>query len=156
MSDATQRFDAVVQLGPKRRAFVALPFEPDKTWGVKADHHVAGTINSKPVRAVVEHLEDGDVIVIGPTWRRDCGIDVGDQVAVVLAPEGPQRDGLADDFREALDADPVAATFFDSLAQFYRNAYLRWIDATKRRPEERPVRIAEVVALLADGVKQRP
>jgi len=34
--------------------------------------------------------------------------------------------------------------------------YLRWIDATKRRPEQRPVRIAEMVKLLETGIKQRP
>ena len=51
---------------------------------------------------------------------------------------------------------PAAAAFFDTLAQFYRKAYLRWIDATKRRPDLRAARIAEVVDLLAAGIKQRP
>jgi hypothetical protein len=45
--------------------------------------------------------------------------------------------------------------FFDTLAQFYRKAYLRWIDATTGRPEVRAARIAEVVDLLAAGIKQR-
>jgi len=49
-----------------------------------------------------------------------------------------------------------ATTFFDTLAQFYRKAYLRWIDATKRRPDLRPARIAEVVDLLAAGINERP
>jgi hypothetical protein len=44
----------------------------------------------------------------------------------------------------------------DTLAQFYRKAYLRWIDATTRRPDVRAARIAEVVDLLAAGVKERP
>ncbi|HEY4866066.1 MAG TPA: YdeI/OmpD-associated family protein [Candidatus Dormibacteraeota bacterium] len=35
---------------------------------------------------------------------------------------------------------------FDSLATFYRKGWLR-IDATKRRPEVRAERIAEIVAL---------
>jgi uncharacterized protein YdeI (YjbR/CyaY-like superfamily) len=56
----------------------------------------------------------------------------------------------------ALDAAPQAAAFFDSLAQFYRRAYLRWIDATKRRPDLRAARIAEMVELLQAGHKQRP
>ena len=43
-----------------------------------------------------------------------------------------------------------------TLAQFYRKAYLRYIDATTRRPGLRAARIAEVVGLLAAGVKQRP
>ena len=153
--ESERKFTAVVQLGPKRRVFVPLPFAPDEVWGVKADHHVAGTINSMPVRAVAEPLGSAYGIVVGPAWRRDCGIDVGDEVVVVLAPEGPQRDDLADDFRIALESEPAAAAFFDNLAQFYRNGYLRWIDATKKRPDVRADRIREVVALLRDGVKQR-
>jgi uncharacterized protein YdeI (YjbR/CyaY-like superfamily) len=73
-----------------------------------------------------------------------------------LAPEGPQRGDLPEDFGVALDADRQAAEFWDSLAQFYRRAYLRWIDGTKRRPNARPERIATVIGLLRDGVKQRP
>jgi Bacteriocin-protection, YdeI or OmpD-Associated len=38
----------------------------------------------------------------------------------------------------------------------YRNAYLRWIDGTRRRPELRAERIAELVGLLEAGHKQRP
>lgn len=74
----------------------------------------------------------------------------------VAGTEGPQRDDLAADVAAALAAEPEAAAFFDSLAQFYRNGYLRWIDATKRRPEERAARIAEVVRLLEAGIKERP
>jgi uncharacterized protein YdeI (YjbR/CyaY-like superfamily) len=75
---------------------------------------------------------------------------------VELAPEGPQRADLAEDIAAALAANPAAAAFFDPLAQFYRKAYLRWIDGTSRRPDLRAARIAEVVDLLAAGVKQRP
>ena len=46
--------------------------------------------------------------------------------------------------------------FFDGLAHFYRRAFLRWIDATTRRPDERARRIAEMVDLLGRGEKQRP
>lgn len=74
---------------------------------------------------------------------------------VVLSPEGPQREDLAEDVRLALAADPAAGEFFDGLAQFYRRAYLRWIDATKRRPDERERRIAEMIDLLHRGEKER-
>jgi len=75
---------------------------------------------------------------------------------VELAPEGPQRADLADDIGAALAADPAAGAFFGTLAQFYRRACLGYIDATTRRPDLRASRIAEVVGLLADGVKERP
>ncbi len=84
------------------------------------------------------------------------GLAIGDEVTVELAPEGPQRGELADDIAAALAAHPAAGAFFDTLAQFYRKAYLRWIDSTTRRPELRAARIAEVVGLLEAGVKERP
>jgi uncharacterized protein YdeI (YjbR/CyaY-like superfamily) len=86
----------------------------------------------------------------------DPRADSGRRVEVVLEPEGPQRADLAPDIAAALDAAPQAGAFFDSLAQFYRNAYIRWIDATRRRPEQRPLRIAEMIRLLAQGRKERP
>lgn len=135
---------------------VPLPFDPDEAWGHKAEHHVHGTVNAMGVRAVVETVGDGFGFVLGPAWRRGCGVAPGDVVTVELSPEGPQRDELAPDVRAALEAHPQAGEFFDSLAQFYRRAYLRWIDATKRRPEERAERISEVVSLLEQGIKERP
>jgi len=87
---------------------------------------------------------------------RDLSLVTGEQATVELAPEGPQRVDLADDIAAALAANPDAAAFFDTLAQFYRKAYLRWIDATTRRPDVRAARIAKVVDLLAAGVKERP
>jgi len=151
-----QLFRAVVTVGPRGRAVIVVPFDPGRTWGTKADHPVGGTIGGKQVRGRLMPSEDGWVLTITPMWLRDSGVAVGDHVTVELAPEGPQRDELADDIAAALAANPAAGAFFDTLAQFYRKAYLRWIDATTRRPELRTARIAEVVDLLAAGVKQRP
>ena len=151
----TQRYRAVVTTDSSRRVLVPVPFDPDEVWGSKREHRVVGTINGMAVRASVEPLGDGRGILLGPSWRRHCGIGPGDAVDVALAPEGPQRDDLAPDIAAALEAEPDAGAFFDSLAQFYRNAYLRWIDSTKRSPELRAARIAETVELLKAGVKQR-
>jgi uncharacterized protein YdeI (YjbR/CyaY-like superfamily) len=71
-------------------------------------------------------------------------------------PEGPQSDALAPDIAAALSAEPEAARFFDGLATFYRKNYLRWIEATKRSPEVRAQRIAELVELMKAGKKERP
>jgi hypothetical protein len=151
-----RRFTATVSAGPRGRVFVPVPFDPDEVWGVKPRHHVTGTVDGTRVRGVVEVVGADRGVVLGPAWRRDNGLAAGDRVEVVLSPEGPQRDGLADDIATALAANPAAAAFFDSLAQFYRRAYLRWIDGTTRRPELRTARIAHVVDLLAAGIKQRP
>jgi hypothetical protein len=151
-----QRFTVVVTTDSRGRVMVPVPRDPDAMWGHKTVHRVHGTVNGMNVRAEIEPLGEGWGIMLGPAWRRDCGIGLGDRVDVVLAPEGPQRDSLAPDLAAALEADPAAGEFFDSLAQFYRNAYIRWIEATKRRPDVRAERIAEVVGLLRAGVKERP
>jgi hypothetical protein len=70
-------------------------------------------------------------------------------------PKDPNATTSAPDIAAALEAEPDAAAFFDSLAQFYRRGYLRWIDATKRRPEVRAERIAETIQLLKAGHKER-
>jgi hypothetical protein len=138
------------------KARVPVPFDPDEAWGPKREHPVGGTIAGMAVRGTVVGAEDGWSFSLGPAWLRDCPVGPGDHVEVTITPEGPQRGDLAPDVAEALDADPAAAAFFDTLAQFYRKAYLRWIDGTKRRPEVRAQRIAEVVTLLSEGVKERP
>ena len=151
-----QRFGARVAAGPRGHGVIAIPFDPDELWGARARHPVSGTINSRYVRGTIAPGDPGWAFTLTPMWARDAGISPGDDVIVQLAPEGPQRAELADDISAALAASPAAAEFFDTLAQFYRKAYLRWIDATKRRPDLRAARIAEVVDLLAAGIKQRP
>ena len=151
-----QRFRAHAAAGPRGRAVIAIPFDPDEAWGAKAEHPVGGTINGKQVRGMIAPDGSGWVFTVTPMWLRDAGVATGTDVLVELAPEGPQRRDLADDIAAALAANPAAAAFFDTLAQFYRKAYLRYIDATTRRPGLRAARIAEVVDLLAAGVKQRP
>jgi hypothetical protein len=152
----SQRFAGTVAAAGRDSLVVPVPFNPDEVWGIKPRHHIAGTVNGIRVRAVIELVGDGFGFTLGPKSRSRAGLAVGDEVTVDIAPEGPQRGDLAEDVAQALAANPKAAAFFDSLAQFYRRAYLRWIDATRRRPEQRPARIAQMVKLLESGIKQRP
>ncbi len=152
----SQSFRAVIAPGPGDSAVIAMPFDPDELWGAKADHPVGGTIGDCRVRARLVRAGSDWVLTLAPKRLLGLGLAIGDEVAVELAPEGPQRGELADDIATALAASPAAAAFFDTLAQFYRKAYLRYIDATTRRPEVRVARITEVVALLAEGIKERP
>jgi hypothetical protein len=159
----SQQFGTRVTSDSGGRAVIAVPFDPDEVWGAKPFHLVGGTIEpvggsswNRRLRGRI--ARDGDlwVFTLNPTWMQATGVDVGDEVIVELAPEGPLRSDLADDFASALEANPAAGLVFDTLAQFYRKAYLRWIDATTRRPDVRAARIAEVVDLLAAGIKERP
>ncbi|MBO3744869.1 YdeI/OmpD-associated family protein [Streptosporangiaceae bacterium NEAU-GS5] len=151
-----QRYVVDSQPGGRGRLFVPVPFDPDTVWAPKPVHHVTGTLNGRGLRAVIIEHNGQRGFLLGPTWVRDCAVQPGVQVSVVLIPEGPQRADLADDVAAALEASPTAGAFFDSLAQFYTRAYLRWIDATKNRPDVRKERIAEMIGLLEAGIKERP
>ena len=133
-----------------------VPFDPDAAWGAKAVHRVHGTVDGRRVRVTLSPGGNGWMFTLTPSWMRDTGLAAGSEVIVELAPEGPLRGDLAEDISAALAANPAAGAFFDTLAQFYRKAYVRWIDATTRRPDVRAARIAEVVGLLEAGIKERP
>ncbi len=54
----------------------------------------------------------------------------------------------------ALATNTVAKAFFDGLPTFYRKNYIRWIESAKR-PETRAKRIVEMMALLAEGKREK-
>jgi uncharacterized protein YdeI (YjbR/CyaY-like superfamily) len=63
--------------------------------------------------------------------------------------DSPATATVPDDFRVALDADPAAREFFESLGSTKRYPFLYRIHDAKR-PETRARRIAEYVALLRE------
>ncbi len=151
-----ERFRATIDGAGKGRVYVILPFEPVALWGARERYYVAGTINGTKFRGRLDQSGKGHFLPLGPAWRRSAGVSPGDVVDVVIMDEHPPREGLAPDVAAALDAAPEAGRFFDGLAAFYRKNYLRWVDATKRHPDVRAARIAELVELLKAGRKMRP
>ena len=148
-------FKSTVAGAGRGRASLPIPFDPATLWGRRDKYHVAGLINGMKIRGPLQVSPGGYALALGPAWLRDNSLRVGQDVEATLAIEGPQRDSLAPDFAKALMAEPAAARFWDAIAQFYRKGYLTWIDATKKRPEERARRIAETVRLLKAGRKTR-
>ena len=150
---STQRFQTTISKSGTR-TFIALPFNPNDVWGVKGRHHIRGTVNGYGVRGSLGSDGKQYFLPLGAAWRRDCGLDAGANVDVVLSPEGPQSESLSADVNAALDAEPQAKAFFESLATFYRNTYIKWIESAKR-PETRAARIKEMIELLKAGKKQK-
>lgn len=149
----TQHFKTVIAKSGTR-VFVPIPFNPNDVWGVKQRHYITGTVNGLGVRGSLGSDGKQYFLILGAAWRRDCGIDVGTKVDVVLSPEGPQSENMSADVMDALDAEPKAKAFFDSLATFYRKNFIRWIESAKK-PETRTARIAEMISLLKAGKKQK-
>jgi len=136
-------------------AVIQLPFDPVTVWGERPRYHVTGTVATIAVRGALTQIAGQYALKLGPAWVRDCGLEFNSTVTVTLDLEGPQEDNLAEDVVAAIAANPAAKNFFAGLPTFYRKKYLRWIDATKRNPDIRTQRIAEMITLLANGQRER-
>lgn len=149
-------FEAVAE--PRARGAgvaIRLPFDPAAEWGERDRYDVAGTINGHRVRGKLTHGAAGEhVFELRPGWQRDTSVVPGAKLSVVLDIEGPQVGSMGPDMAAALDAEPAARRFFESLPTFYRKNFARWIDQAKR-PETRARRIAETIATLKAGQRER-
>lgn len=148
-----QHFETIIKKSGGR-TFIEIPFNPNDVWGEKSRHYITGAVNSCRVRGALGL--DGRIyfLSLGATWRRDNGLDAGAKVDVTLSPEGPQAESMSLDIAKALESNPQAQAFFQSLATFYRNNYIKWIESAKR-PETRSKRIDEMIELLKAGQKEK-
>ena len=136
------------------KAHIALPFNPDEEWGRRARHDLTGSIGGHAYRGKVQVTETGTILSLGPAWRRDNGVAIGDDVEVVLRPEGPQVSEMEPDIPAAFEADPKARAAFEGSRTHCRKNHLRWIGEA-RRPETRARRIAEMMAMLRKSDEER-
>ena len=148
-------FQAIVEPRPRGGIAIRIPFEPATEWGDRDRYDLSGTIDGHRFRGKLTPRDDAYYLELGPSWcdRRAHFAD-GQSVAVSLAPEGPQVATVAADIAAALEAEPAARRLFESLPTFYRKNFMRWIDDA-RRPETRARRIAETVATLKAGKRER-
>ena len=157
MADAaragTKSFTATAEPRPRGGISIRLPFALSDAWGERDRYYVTGVIEGYPMRGTIVAAEE-PVLELGPSWCRDPRVGAGATLRVTLRPEGPQVDELASDFADALRADPVARRNFESLATFYRKAFVTWVDGA-RRPDVRAERVRETVAALRAGRRER-
>lgn len=148
-----QRFHATIQKS-ESRTIIPLPFNANDVWGVKERHHITGAINGHAFRGPLGTDGQTFYLALGAAWLRDTQLAPGTVVAVELSPEGPQVTQMAADITAALDAEPQAKAYFESLATFYRKNYMKWIEGA-RQPATRAARIEKMLSLLKDGKKAR-
>jgi hypothetical protein len=155
-----QRFRTTLIIDGRGRLYLPVPFDPDAAWGARPRHHVRGHIGPIRFRGALQTFDGGEPqsswgFRLNPKSQAACELSAGDAVDVEMWPEGPQTDDLSPDIMIALAAEPEAQAFFQGLATFYRKGWLRWIDATTRRPDERARRIADMIQRLKAGEKER-
>ncbi|MBO0836605.1 MAG: hypothetical protein J2P28_14005, partial [Actinobacteria bacterium] len=81
-----ERFGSNISSDSRGRAVIAVPFDPDETWGAKAYHPVGGTIEpvagtgcGRRVRGLITRDDGRWVFTVNPMWMRETGATVGDE-----------------------------------------------------------------------------
>jgi len=147
-------FMATPESRPRGGIAIKLPFDPAAEWGARDRYNLTGSVAGHKVRGKLTPRGDAYYLELGPAWCRGPVFAPGAAVAISLEPEGPQLSAMDADIAAALDAEPEARRFFEALPTFYRKNFMRWIEGAKR-PETRTRRIAETVATLKAGRRER-
>jgi hypothetical protein len=82
-----------VQAGERGRVFIRIPFDPAQRWGSRGRAYVRGTIAGHPVDGSLG-VRAGEVFLpLSKPWRSAAGVEIGQSVAVRLAPrsQAPRR-----------------------------------------------------------------
>lgn len=145
------RFRTTILAAGKTAAGIQVPPEVVAGLGSSRKPAVTVTINGYTYRSTVATM--GGVFMIGVSNdnRTKAGVAAGDEVDVDIELDtAPRILHVPADFQTALEADPVAKTFFDGLSYSNRSRHVLSIDDAKT-PETRQRRIEKSVAQLRDG-----
>lgn len=151
-----QRFDTVMQSDEEGAPafFIDVPAEVVAALGTRKRPPVVATLNGYEYRTTISVYGGRYYLPVCREIREAAGLGPGDAVAVSIAlDETPRVVEPPDDFRLALEADPVARAAFERLPVSHRREYVGFIVEAKR-DETRRRRIAKAVAMLREGAKE--
>ncbi len=147
-------FVAELVQGDRGGVGIYIPFNVQEVFGTRAQVKVRGTIDELPFRSSIAPMGGGKhAMVVKKEIRDAIGKTVGDRVKMVMAKDNEKRIvTVPEDFRIALEQNPIAKTVFDKFAFTHRREYVEWIESAKK-PETRFNRIQKAVAKIAAGTK---
>jgi hypothetical protein len=148
---AEQRFTAELHdSGRGGGRWLEVPFNPTVAFG-EARAPVAGTLNGTPFRGRLSVYGGKTYLGLNKEIRDAAGIDVGDEVEVVLdRDDAPREVEIPNELLVAFERDAAAKVAFDKLAFTHRKEYARWI-AEAKKEETRERRVAKALEMLKTG-----
>ena len=153
-SDGVVKLRAVLEpRGPA--AAVVLTDEQVATLGAGKTPPVRVTINGTTVQARIGRMGGENLLGLSKQLRTDLGVEIGQTVDVVIAPDAqPRTVEVPEELAAALAADSDARAAFDALAPSHRKEFARWVAEAKRQ-ETRSSRVEQTVQMLRDGRTRR-
>ncbi len=145
------RFHTTIVLHGKTATGIEVPAEVVAALGPGKRPPVRVTLNGYTYRTTVAVMGGAFLVPVSADVRNRSGVAAGDEVDVDIEPDTEPREvTLPADLRRALDEDPQASSFYDTLSYSHRSAYVSWIDSAKK-DETRQRRVLDVVARLREG-----
>jgi hypothetical protein len=151
----TKKFTATIEDAGGGGAYVTVPFDVEKVFGVKRLKAIA-TIDGEPYRgSVVRMGSEHHILIVLKGIREKIGKTIGDEVSITLREDSePRVVDLPPDLAKVLRGEKEARAIFDALAYTHKREYVMWIEEAKR-PETRANRIIKAIAMLREGKKSR-
>jgi hypothetical protein len=145
------QFRTIIQQSGKTATGIRVPEEIVDALGAGKRPAVSVTIKGYTYRSTVAVMGGAFMIALSSENRAGAGVAGGDEVDVDLALDtAPREVTVPADFDEALNRDPDARRFFDSLSYSNRLRHVLAVEGAKTA-ETRERRIAKAVETLHDG-----
>jgi hypothetical protein len=145
------RFRTVILKSDKTATGIQIPDEIVTALGSGKKPAVRVTINGYTYRSSVATLDGKFMVGVSADTREKAGVAGGDEVEVDIELDTEPREVVVPtDFAEALDRDPDAKRFFNSLSYSNKRRHTLSIEDAKT-PETRQRRIDKAIATLREG-----
>ena len=145
------RFQAVLELAGKTATGFRVPREVVEALGKGKRPPVIVTINGYAYRNTVAVYGDEYLLGVAAEHRQAAGVQAGDLLDVDLELDtAPREVDVPADFAAALEADPEAKRFFESLSYSNKRRFTLSVEDAKSA-ETRERRIEKYVSQLHDG-----
>jgi hypothetical protein len=145
------KFRSVIELGGKTATGLEVPAEVVDALGATKRPPVRVTINGHTYRSTVAPMGGRYLLPLNAENRTAAGVAAGDEVDVEIELDtAPREIVVPDDLAAALDAEPSARAYFDSLS--YSNKRFHVEQATGAKADAtRARRIEKTVAMMLEG-----
>ena len=133
---------------------IVIPSEVIESLGAGKRPPVTVTLNGKySYRNTIAVMGGQYMVGVSAEHRAGAGVKGGDEIDVELELDtAPRVVNVPEDFKAALDSEPEARRFFDSLSYSHKSRHVLAIEDAKT-PETRQRRIEKAIAMLRESKK---
>jgi hypothetical protein len=149
------RFQAILELAGKTATGFQVPEDIVTALGAGRRPPVRVTINDHTYRSTVAVMGGRILVGVSAENRTAAGVTAGEMLDITLELDTEPREvTVPDDLAAALDAEPEARRFFDTLSYSKKRWFTESVTAAKK-PETRQRRVTDALTLLRAGKSGR-